>query len=353
MVKGWRRLVWLGALVALSGCSGSDRDKPKGGAGAGAVGGVGAGASGSGSGSGGGGGGGPVPADEHLPKAKQKCPKLEAGKISFDFETGGAAGAGGAGGGAAGAGGGGPQVKKRDVEIQIGPEAASADGPFVLVWHDDDAEQVPADAFTTILGEDAVETIKKLGGVVAAPYSDPQAFPFTWYHDVFASRPAPDDDLDLADQVLACALAEVGVDKRQIHVVGFGEGAMNAAFMAAARSGYLASIVLHSVVALSVPAEQDPMNAYAAMVAHGGGADDAGIDYGKGSVEYAAKLADDKDPTYAADHFVVLCDHMTGHVVFAALQQPALDFLLAHPYGVPKAYKTLPASFSDHCSIVD
>ncbi len=320
----------LGFFFTLNGC-GESRDGPSGGptvpptnSGNGTSTGTNTGTS-----QGGGGTGGSTsctpPSSQYLPTSSGSCPTLSQGKLTFNFGS-----------------------SSRDVEIRISSAADTKDGPFVIVWHA--MNETPLDALAA-LGTSTIDAITAAGGVVAAPYADPVAGFYPWFYCL--GNYSNDADLQLMEQVLSCAIESVGVDLCRIHTVGYAEGAMNAAPIAVMRSGYIASLVVHSVSLAGSPVEQDGSNVYPAMILHAGTGDQSGIDFGKGSEDYYELLTVDGEGIFANKHFAIICDHGGGHTIATDALDSAWQFLQDHPFGTdPSPYAGgLPASFPAYCSL--
>lgn len=331
-------------LLATAGCE--SRDKPGGLTGPGGP--VGGGASGGSGGSGGTNGGGCDPGvgthpdTRFLPTPSADCPPFFNGAVPFEFT---ASGAGGGGGGL---------LTSRQVEIRMSTTAPQGDGPLVVVWHAQ--SQDPVEGLNT-LGEDVILAILDAGGIVAAPYADPSAGAgmFPWFY-CLGDEDQPDDDLRLMDQIVACTIEEVGIDDRRIHMVGFAEGAMQVAQAAMRRSGYIASVVVHSTALAGTPPEQLPSNKYAAMILHGGADDQGLVEFGLESDKYYLAItgADDPSDLFASEHFAFVCPHGFGHQVAVEALEASWQFLQDHPYGAdPSPYECdgLPALFPDYCDL--
>lgn len=229
----------------------------------------------------------------------------------------------------------------RDVRVWVDPDAAAqADGPVVFYWHGTGGN--PQEAVYG-LGDLGVQEILDAGGIVVAPTHDPMAGAFPWYL-VLEEKP---DDLLVADEVLACAAAQFGVDARRIHSLGFSAGALHTAQMSIRRSGYLASVVTYSggLIFGSMPAFQDPDNPFAAMIFHGGASDVVIVGFEQASKDYQAYLT-------ANDNFSFLCDHGGGHSIPDA-QDSVMQFFSDHPYGTdPSPYaQGIPGDFPPYCAL--
>ncbi len=228
----------------------------------------------------------------------------------------------------------------RAARIWVGPAAATLDGPVVFVWHG--AGGSPSDA-SYILG-DAISDIVELGGIVVAPSHDPANTDLPWFLDLGTRE----DDLEVADEALACARASIGIDEAHVHSVGFSAGALHTSQMSFRRASYLASVVTYSggLVSRSAPA-RDALDArFAAMILFGGPDDVVLVAFQQTSRQYLAAMQ-------RAGDFGFLCDHGMGHTVPAAARLSAWRFLQDHPYGMtPHAYEDgLPDGFYSYCSL--
>ena len=225
-------------------------------------------------------------------------------------------------------------------EALVWAAEGAGDGPLVFFWHG--AGGSPDEA-PYVLGSEVIAAIEAAGGLVVAPYHDPNAGELPWY---LALGGQFDQDLRLADEVLACAREVRGVDLHHVHSVGFSAGAMHNEQFAARRSGYLASIVAYSGAQIGVPPVQDPRNHYPAMLFAGGDSDVVGLDFAASTRSYRQWLTDE-------GHFSVLCDHGHGHTVPTDGRASAWQFLADHPFGAsPEPYAAaLPADFPAYCSL--
>ncbi len=255
------------------------------------------------------------PDAKFLPSNTRKCPTITKGKTTFS-----------------------PDGNARDVELYVDDAAAkSKDGPLVFFWHGaggspDEAEYALGDALGAIVAS---------GGIVAAPYHDPNSGELPWYLSLGGIR---EDDVRVADEILACVKVQVGIDERRIHSIGFSAGAMHTTQFAAWRSGYLASIVVYSGARLGTPNEQDPTNLYPALLFHGGPTDQVILAFETTTLQYEQALLDNGQAS-------VVCNHGMGHTVPADARAAAWQYLQDHPFGVtPEPYTdTLPAAFPAYC----
>ncbi len=258
---------------------------------------------------------------QFLPKVTGTCPDFYAGgtggKVSFN-----------------------PDGKARDVQIWVSDAAKTKDGPLVFFWHGAGGSPMEASG---ALSSSVVSAITAAGGVVAAPYHDPAAGQLPWFLALGGSQ---EDDLRVMDEVLACAIANLGMDQRRIHSVGFSAGAMNTMQAAWRRSGYLASIVAYSGALIGEPPIQDERNLFPAMLTHGGPSDKVLIGFEGTTVAFKTKLAE-------TGHFAFVCAHGKGHTVPSDARAGAWQFLQDHPFGThPSPYaKALPESLPAYCAL--
>ncbi|WP_225414223.1 hypothetical protein [Stigmatella hybrida] len=258
------------------------------------------------------------PSPTSLPKPTGPCPEFQEGTLTFQPAG----------------------IPARSVRIWMSDAAKTLDGPLVFYWHGTGSQ--PAEASTGI-GAEQIAAIKAQGGMVAAPTRDPSSGTFPWFYVTSTSR---DDDLRVADEVLACAIQKVGVDVRRIHSMGMSAGGLNTTQMSYRRSGYIASVVTYSGGKVSTIPTQDTSNKFAAMIFHGGPSDQVIINFQTASQNYAADLK-------AKSQFSMICNHGNGHTIPTAARAAVWQFLQAHPYGtVPSPYAGgLPASMPAYCQL--
>jgi predicted esterase len=230
-------------------------------------------------------------------------------------------------------------IAPRKVILSAGADASVKGGPLVFFWHGAGGDPTEA---TSALGV-AIAEIKSMGGVVAAPYHDPASGELPWFLSIGGTR---EDDLRVADEVVACAIQQRGVDVRRIHSVGFSAGAMNTAQFALRRSGYVASIVMYSGALIDQPDPQDEANRYPAMLFFGGPNDQVGVNFDDATHAYHDYLTDQ-------GHFSFLCDHNRGHTVPNDGRASAWQFIKDHPFGAsPEPYASaLPSGFPTYCTL--
>lgn len=232
-------------------------------------------------------------------------------------------------------------IEPRAVRLYMSDAAATQDGPLVFYWHGTGSQ--PAEAEYG-LGGDYVDEVVAQGGIIAAPYHDPAAGDFPWWL-VLGTR---EDDLLLADEVLACAIEQLGVDVTHIHTAGMSAGGLQTSQMSIRRSGYIASAVPYSGGIISgAPPDQDPQNPLSTMIFHGGADDKVIISFQMASENYAKIIGD-------RGGFAFICDHGMGHSIPQGSAQASVwKFFLDHPFGTrPSPYADgLPAGFPEYCGL--
>lgn len=263
--------------------------------------------------------GDPVEVGE-IPPATAECPEIVDGLV--DFHPAGLA-------------------SERAVRVWVDPEvAAEKDGPLVFFWYGTGGEP---DQALSGLGDLGIQEILDLGGMVVAPTHDPGAGVFPW-HLVLSQK---QDDLLLADEILACADQQYGVDASRIHSLGFSAGALHTAQMSIRRSSYLASVTLYSggLIFNSMPMYDNPDNDFPAMIFHGGDQDVVVVGFKQASADYAAYIG-------AGGSFNFTCDHGMGHTI-PPEQDSVLQFFADHPWGAsPEPYMdALPDGFPGYCTL--
>jgi predicted esterase len=232
--------------------------------------------------------------------------------------------------------------KGKRVELIVGTKPTpESKGPLVFYWH-----PLGDSAFNMLYGMAPQYNpgILERGGVMAAIYSDLPT-------DGGTIAPQWDEaHLVAADEVVACAIQQIGIDTCRIHAGGFSAGGLMATQMSYRRSNYLASVVIYSGGINAIypaPTPQDPANKFAAMIAHGGDSDVvSGLDFQAASINY-------RDDLRNQGHFAFICNHGGGHDVPESIAASAWQFYRDHPYGVtPEPYQGgLPASFPSYCSL--
>jgi predicted esterase len=285
--------------------------------------GLGSAASGSGFGTGGTGTGGATPGSgggntpAQLPTPKGTCAPFSTGKMTFG-----------------------------GLSVTVWSAAASntQPGPLMIYWH---GTGTNGQEVQSALGQASVNEIVSQGGVVASFESSTAKGTNTgdlvWYTG----------DFEIADEIVACGIAQKRIDPRRIYTAGYSAGGLQSAWMAYARSSYLAAVITYSggLSLLGSPAPQDPSHVPPALCAHGGaGKDSLILDFAQTSTALENDLR--KRGALAID-----CDDGSSHVDVLSrfkVGPSAWQFLKDHPFGVkPEPYTTaLPAGFPSYCKLV-
>jgi len=279
-----------------------------------------------GEGDGGGGGGsgpdGPPTPDAYLPQVYGNCPEFPVrdprrtgspvgATVTFQTERG-----------------------NRSVMMWMGEAAKTLDGPLMFYWHGyGDTPNYNG------MSWDSLYELLDMGGIYVAPAVDPvggASWQGEWSDAEFAT----------IDQVVACAIATVGIDTRRIHALGFSAGGAQVYRMMHERSGYLASTILYTPAGARAPIgpRQETKNKIPSIITWG--AADA-FQFRQSSEYYFDVL------TEGYGFFSILCNHPGAHQTDTLVREnAALDFFLAHPFGTdPSPYADVfPDSVPHYCS---
>lgn len=255
-----------------------------------------------------------------LPKVTGNCPEFRSGIVNFEPKG---------------------LKKARRVKLWVDATAKDKKGPLVYYWHG--TGQSPDEAQSG-LGK-IIPKITSMGGVVAAPFHDPEAGVFPWFlvEDVEGKRL---DDLILSDEILACAREQVGIDTRHIHTLGLSAGALQSTQMSYRRSNYIASSVMYSGgLIVDAPASKEARNRFSSMIFHGGPKDIVVVKFQETSERYLKALQE-------AQHFGFICDHQSGHIIPPNVLDQVWTFFTDHPFAQPSPYtETLPEGFPEYCKL--
>lgn len=247
-----------------------------------------------------------------IPAVTEECPSWQTGTITF-----------------MGLGG---------IQVVAGAKAATATAPLVFYWHGTGSTSREFGFMATAV-RDGVEAE---GGILVS-------FQGTTGGDLLSGTSIfGRSDIDLVDQLAACAVRDHNVDPRRIFTTGCSAGGLFASALAALRSEYIAAVAPNSG-GFTFPQQFQSDYTPALMTVHGApGRDVVGVDFSNTSA-----TADRAFKTRGG--FVVNCNHGGGHCGGGGLAPDIWEFFEAHPYGVEPAPSPwtsgLPSGFSSQCEI--
>ena len=260
-----------------------------------------------------------LPAPPQLPTPSGNCPSFTTGNVQLTPDG----------------------QPTRTVKLWA-PAEPKPGGLLLIYWH---AYGSAPDEAAYTLSQPVIDAILAEGGVVAAPYSSDESGEFPWFVVNGSDR---DDDMLVADEIVACAMEELGVDPRRLHSSGMSAGGLQTSAFAMARSSYLASVASFSGGVYTPLPFEDPDNPFAAMIIHGGDNDIFGgtVNFKMLSTIWFNQLVDN-------GNFAFMCDHGGGHTIPANYGADVANFFFAHPYGTtPSPYAAgLPAGIPSDCSL--
>jgi poly(3-hydroxybutyrate) depolymerase len=157
-------------------------------------------------------------------------------------------------------------------------------------------------------------------------------------------------DFNAADQIVACAVKNFGVDPKRIYATGCSAGGLQSGCMGINRSAYIAAVAPNSGgITVGYGPFQDDMRVPNVLTMHGApGRDVVIVDFSQTSEAYNNYML-------ARGAFAINCNHGGGHCSTpAALQQSAWQFMKDHPFGThPSPYEAgLPSGFHESCEVV-
>lgn len=246
-----------------------------------------------------------------LPGAPDDCPTLKTGQV---------------------------EVVGQKVQLWVGDKQSGQRGPILFYWHGTDSSAMEAESG---LGRAYAEILAE-GGIIAS-FTTSTGSGQTTGNGVWSTG-----DFDMADVIVACAVAQHDIDPRRIYTAGCDAGGLQAAAMVYARSSYLAAAVPNSGGTTFSYRLEDPQRVPAFMGAHGAaGQDKVVIDFADATQRAAKDLA-------GKGGFAIVCDHGGGHCASpTSVKNAQWQFLKDHPWGVdPEPYaEELPAEFPTACKV--
>jgi predicted esterase len=247
-----------------------------------------------------------------IPALTEECPAFQTGTITF--------------------------MGLRGIQIVAGSKAAAPTAPLVFYWHGTGST---SGEFARLAG--AVRSgVESEGGVLVS-------FQGTTGGDALSGTSVfGRGDLELVDQLAACAVRDHNVDPRRIFTTGCSAGGLFATNLAVLRSEYIAAAAPNSG-GLTFPQQFQSEYTPALMTVHGApGRDVVVVDF--------SNTSRTADTTFSGrGGFVVNCNHGGGHCGGGGLAGDVWEFFEAHPYGVepqPSPWTSgLPGGFSSDCQI--
>jgi poly(3-hydroxybutyrate) depolymerase len=247
-----------------------------------------------------------------IPAVAGECPAFETGTITF--------------------------MGLRGIQLVVGAKASAATAPKVFYWHGTGSS---SGEFTFMAG--AVRSgVEAEGGILVS-------FQGTTGGDALSGTSVfGRGDLELVDQLAACAVRDHNVDPRRIFTTGCSAGGLFATNLAVLRSEYIAAAAPNSG-GLTFPQQFQSDYTPALMTVHGApGRDVVIVDFSNTSAT--------ADRTFSGrGGFVVNCNHGGGHCGGSGLAGDIWEFFKAHPYGVeptPSPWTAgLPTGFDGACEI--
>lgn len=247
-----------------------------------------------------------------IPALTQECPAFQTGTITF--------------------------MGLRGIQIVAGAKPAAATAPMVFYWHGTGST---SGEFARLAG--AVRSgVEAEGGILVS-------FQGTTGGDALSGTSVfGRGDLELVDQLVACAVRDHNVDPRRIFTTGCSAGGLFATNLAVLRSSYIAAAAPNSG-GLTFPQQFQSDYTPALMTVHGApGRDVVIVDFSNTSAT--------ADRTFSGrGGFVINCDHGGGHCGGGGLAGDVWEFFEAHPYGVEPAPSPwtsgLPSGFDSACEI--
>jgi hypothetical protein len=245
------------------------------------------------------------------PRAKQACPTLATGTV---------------------------KLLNSELQLWVGARQPDQHGPLLIYWHGTGSNTAEASR----LGP-GVDEILASGGAVASIASTTSIGDDVGYGTWYTG------DLDVADELVACAVEQLGIDTRRIYTAGCGAGGLQAGTQAYLRSSYIAAAAPSSGGRNLPVLLQDPSHVPAVITAHGDRESDIIIiNLAESSLALANDIA-------RIGGFAVDCDHGGGHCGGPPeLRDAEWQFLKDHPFGYdPEPYAGgLPTDFPAYCKVI-
>lgn len=240
-----------------------------------------------------------------------------------------------------------PEIKNGTImvgghrNIMITAGEPNKKGALIFYWHGTGST---AEGEIGRLPRDMVDDIVSTGGIIAGMNGSGSP---RGKGDCSGTGTHNMADFDAADQLVACAVKNHGIDPRRIYSAGCSAGGLQTGCMAAQRSSYMAAVAPNSGGFVSPQAWQDD-HAPAVMTMHGAAGQDVVIvDFSNTSRTFDMS---------AKQHgsFVVNCDHGGGHCALSdELKKAYWQFFKDHPFGIEQSpwANGIPSNVPDFCKV--
>jgi poly(3-hydroxybutyrate) depolymerase len=222
------------------------------------------------------------------------------------------------------------------IQIVTGPKAGGPTAPMVFYWHGTGSTAGEFAGLATAVRNGVVAE----GGVLVS-------FQGTTGGDLLSGTNIFGvSDMNLVDQLVACAVRDHNIDPRRIFTTGCSAGGLFSAALAARRSSYIAAVAPNSGGWLAPQPFQGDFTP-ALMTMHGAAGRDVVI------VDFSTTSATADQGFKAHGGFVINCDTGAGHCGAGSLAPSVWEFFKAHPYGTSPSPWTggLPPGFASSCRI--
>jgi hypothetical protein len=264
----------------------------------------------------------PKPASPGVPKIpepKGECPKFMSGTITFAGLR---------------------------MQIQAGTPGETK-GSLLFAWH---ATAGTAGAAMSGVPASVRDEITKAGGLVVAPQGNVGGADRT---DIAPPTGAWFiEDLDTADEVVACAVKNHNIDPNRIYATGCSAGGLMSGTFGLMRSQYVAAVAPNSggINYMNSRKLSDMTHGPAAFLMHGGGGDNVIVNF-----QDTSHWFEDQNKLAANKPFMIECNHMIGHCgAPSSLHVSAWEFMKAHPYNVGASpwAMSAPSNLASYCKVV-
>lgn len=243
-----------------------------------------------------------------LPSARGACPDMPVGPSMVEFDN-------------------------LSAQIWVGDKQPGQHGPLLVYWHG--TGSIPSEV-TTMLGTTPNDILGSGGVIVALADS-------TGTGEIVATGTWTTDDLQVADDIVACALQRRDIDPERIYSAGCDSGGIQAAMMVYERSHYTAAAMMSSGGIINLRTLSEPLHVPPVITTHGPTGNDVVI------VDFAetSQRLDQDIATHGG--LAVDCPHDGGHCGAPAnLVNAQWEFVKAQRFSAAPQTTSLPTT----CKVV-